>query len=307
MFHSLHKWCFLALLIASPLFVLGGPDFYSHRLLTELWNLGHLFFFALFVFLLDHYWCSQQRSKVFRIVATLIILVLLGFTTELAQLAMPGRFFSWMDLAKDISGGIIVIFWNIGRKEAGIQAVFCRVFALCCLSINLIPLLKTSVDTYHSHKDFPLLAGFEHKTELSRWDGVAGLHLDSQVQLTGNSSGKIELGTERYSGIFLNHFPRNWSKYSKLTFSIFNPGQVVQLHYRVHDNLHSGDLQDFSNRFNGNSIVAHGWNEITIPMTDILDGPEERKMNMDNIQCFGIFVAQQKNRRTLYIDDVRLL
>ena len=307
MFYSPYKGCFFVLLIASPLFVFGGPDLYSHRLLIELWNLGHLFFFALFVFLLDHYWCSQQRSKFFRITTTLIVLVSIGFTTELIQLGIADRFFSWMDLAKDVSGGIIVLFWKICQKKPRAQTVFFRVIALFCLGINLIPLVQISIDTYHSYKEFPLLAGFEHKNELSRWDGAARVTLDSKVHLEGSYSGKIELGTERYSGIFLNHFRRDWSHCRGLSFSVFNPGPSLQLYFRVHDNLHSGDFQEFSNRFNGNSVLDRGWNEIVIPMIDILHGPQNREMNLDKIQCFGIFVVQQKNKRTLYIDNVRLL
>lgn len=307
MFYSPHKWCFLALLIASPLFVVGGPDFNSHRLLSELWNMGHLFFFALFAFLFDHYWCLRQRSKLFRITTTLIVVTSIGFTIELIQLGISDRFFSWQDLAKDISGGIIVLFWKIGKKGVSPQSIFLKVIALLCLGINLIPLVKINIDTYNSYKDFPLLSGFEHITELSRWNGEARLTLDSQIHLKGNYSGKIEFSTERYSGIFLNHFPRNWSNRSGLVFNIFNPGPSLQLHYRVHDNLHSGDFQDFFNRFNRNSILNYGWNEITIPMVDIFHGPKERRMNLDKIQSLGVFVVQQKTRRTIYIDNVRLL
>ncbi|BHH86263.1 hypothetical protein LA52FAK_45520 [Desulforhopalus sp. 52FAK] len=212
-----------------------------------------------------------------------------------------------MDLVKDISGGALVLFWKIGQKEARIKAILFKTIALLCLGINLIPLLKISVDTYLSYREFPLLSGFEHFTELHRWDGEAGLTIDSTVHLEGNYSGKIELSTEQYSGIFLNHFPRNWKNHSGLAFNVFNPAQAVQLHYRVHDNLHSGDFQDFSNRFNGRSVLHHGWNEIIIPMDDILHGPDNRKMNLDTIQCFGVFVVKQKNRRILYIDNVRLL
>ena len=307
MFHSPYRWYFLVLFGASPLFFLGGPDLNSHRLLTELWNLGHLIFFALLVFLLDDYWCSQQRSNFFRFTTTLVIVVIIAFATELIQLGISNRFFSWMDLSKDISGGIIVLFWKIGHKESRLQSVFLKLIALCCLSINLIPLVKISIDTLHSYTEFPLLAGFEHKTELSRWQGEASLTLDSVVPLEGEYSGKIEFGTERFSGIFLIHFPRNWSKKSALVFSVFNPGPVIRLSYRVHDYLHSGVAQTFSNRYNGQSILAHGWNEISIPMVDILNGPQKRKMNLDKIQAFGIFVVQQKTKRTLYIDNVRLL
>lgn len=130
--------------------------------------------------------------------------------------------------------------------------------ALFCLGVNVIPLFKISIDTYDSHKDVPLLAEFEHITELSRWDGVAKLTLDPEVHLEGNYSGKIELGTGRYSGIFLIHFPRNWSNRSGLAFGVFNPGSSLQLYFRVHDDLHSGYFQDFSNRFNGNSILDLG-------------------------------------------------
>ncbi len=89
-----------------------------------------------------------------------------------------------------------------------------------------------------------------------------------------------------------------------LAFSIFNPGSQIVLHYRVHDNLHIGDMQLYSNRFNGKSVLTTGWNEVIIPIADILSGPQERSMDLTKISSFGIFVISQDERRVLYIDNV---
>ena len=58
------------LILASPLFFFGGPAYYSPRLFNEFWNLGHLFFFALFVFLLDSYLVSRQGNYSVKITLT---------------------------------------------------------------------------------------------------------------------------------------------------------------------------------------------------------------------------------------------
>ena len=49
-----------------------------------------------------------------------------------------------------------------------------------------------------------------------------------------------------------------------------------------------------------------GWNDIVIPMTDILYGPQGRRMDLTQIRGFGVFVTRQTDRRVLYLDNVRL-
>ena len=112
--------------------------------------------------------------------------------------------------------------------------------------------------------------------------------------------------TDEYSGLSLQHFPGDWSGRSGLAFNVFNPGLQVALHYRVHDQFHRDSNQDYADRFNGTTVLHHGWNEIVIPMTDIVSGPKNRNMDITKIAGFGVFVMNQTGRRVLYLDNVRL-
>jgi hypothetical protein len=49
-----------------------------------------------------------------------------------------------------------------------------------------------------------------------------------------------------------------------------------------------------------------GWNDIVIPMTDILHGLSGRTMDLTKIRGFGFFVMRQTDSRVLYHDNVRL-
>ena len=163
-----------------------------------------------------------------------------------------------------------------------------------------------ALDEYRACSDFPLLGDFENESELSRWEGDGRLIRDTEVSRQGNYSAKISLTTDLYSGISLRHFPGDWSGRAGLTFSVFNPGREITLHYRVHDILHRGNVQQHTNRFNGNTVLHPGWNDIVIPMVDILNGLQGRTMDVTKIRGFGLFVMQQTDRRVLYLDNVRL-
>ena len=294
----------LLLFLVSPLFFFGGPDYYSPRLLNEFWNLGHLFFFALLAVLLDSYLCSKRRSMLFRIVTTFSVLAFVAFATELIQLDMIDRNFSWTDLCRDLSGGAIVLFWRLG--EGGSPRFVLRVISGIILLVNFVPFGEMALDEYRAYRDFPALAGFESESELSRWNGGGCLSRDTTVSRQGDYSAKIGLTTDLYSGVSLHHFPGDWSGQDGLAFSVFNPGQEIALHYRIHDIMHRGAMQEYSNRFNGKTVLHPGWNDIAIPMTDILHGPQKRRMDLTQIHGFGIFVVQQTDRRILFLDNVRL-
>jgi hypothetical protein len=65
-------------------------------------------------------------------------------------------------------------------------------------------------------------------------------------------------------------------------------------------------MQEYSNRFNGSTVLHPGWNDIVIPMTDILRGLQGRTMDLTKIRGFGLFVMRQIDSRVLYLDNVRL-
>jgi VanZ family protein len=297
------------LLLVFPFFFIGGTDYYDPRSLQELWNSGHFFFFALLVLVLDSYWSSIGRSIVFRIFAAFLTSVVVGLSIELIQLNIDGRFFSWSDVITDLSGGAIGLLWKIGRKLPGIQSILSGFVLMIIVIVNLVPLGIALTDEYRSYKDFPLLAGFEREAELSRWaNGRVNLSMVSSPRYQGRYSARITLTTDKYSGVSLQHFPDNWSGRSALAFNVYNPGQPVILHYRVHDFQHySNNIQSYDDRYNGRTVLENGWNEIVIPLADIIEGPARRKLDVTKISGFGMFVMEQTERHVLFLDNVRLL
>ncbi|TKB23980.1 VanZ family protein [Desulfopila sp. IMCC35006] len=309
LFRMWRRWFVVILLLVFPFFFIGGADYYDPRSVKEFWNLGHLFFFAMFALVLDSYWWAQNRSIFFRILFTFFILLFVGVGIELIQLNITSRSCSLSDVVRDLSGGAIVLFWKASRRQPPLQAILSGFLLIIIVSYNFAPLLLALTDEYRSYKAFPLLAGFECEAEFRRWTSGPGVgfHRVSAPRLQGGYSGQITLTTDKYSGVSLDHFPRDWSGKRGLAFSVFNPGRQIVLHYRVHDSQHNVTEQRFTDRYNGKTVLEHGWNEIIIPMADIINGLKGRKMDITKISGFGIFVMNQNERRILFLDNVRLL
>lgn len=291
-----------------PFFFIGGFDYYDPRSLKALWNLGHFIFFGMFALVLDSYWCALGRSIFFRITITILILVFVGLGIELVQLKFAHRVFSLSDVFRDLSGGAVALFWKGRLRLPRIQSILGVLLSISVVAVNFLPLGFALIDEFRSYKDFPLLSGFESGAELSRWDGSrVSLCLVPSPQSQGRYSGKITLTTDKYSGVSLDHFPGDWGSGSGLAFDVFNPGPQMVLHYRVHDYHHQITGQNFTDRYNGSTVLEYGWNEIVIPITDIMNGPKDRKMDVTKISGLGLFVMNQPEQRVLFIDNVRLL
>ncbi len=216
------------------------------------------------------------------------------------------KMFSWLDVFRDVSGGSVVLCWRMAYSATRLKIRFLIVLGTGLVLLNLLPIGMVAFDVYSAYKSFPLLAGFESRFELERWAGDASLRQDDFVAIQGKYSAKVELTTKQYSGVSLHYFPGDWSGWNRLVFSVYNPGALLELHYRVHDNLHRGDNQTYDNRFNGSTVLQSGWNEVIISMDDILNGPRGRQMDLTKIRGFGIFVIRQSENRTIYLDNVCL-
>ncbi len=308
MIRDRRRWFIYILLLVLPFFFVGGPDYDSQRSLKELWNLGHFFFFMIFILVQDSYWCSLHRSIYFRMAAACITVTCVGLGIELLQLHIDDRFFSWRDVGMDLMGGVTALLWRAGRSLPPLPATLTAVVSIVVVCVNFVPFGRVVLDEYCSGRDFPLLAGFETTIELRRWTGGrGGLTRVPLPRVQGKHSARITLTTDKYSGVALNYFPGDWRDRRALAFQVFNPGHPLTLHYRVHDALHRGEMQTYGNRYNGRTLLTEGWNEIIIPLAEILAAPEGRQMDVTKIRGFGVFVVQQKERRVLFLDNVRLL
>ncbi|MCK5097511.1 MAG: VanZ family protein, partial [Desulfobacteraceae bacterium] len=299
----------IIIIIGTVLFFWGGPDYYANRSIKYIWNFGHIIFYCILssVLLLN---CNKLKAKsyYYQVLWVVIITVFLGLIVEFIQAGI-NRTPEMGDLSRNFMGSFIaLLFFAPKNNEAGL-------YKLCLLKCTLIiiilfqilPVINLLRDEHNAKIEFPLLSGFESKLELSRWTGDADFILSKEIKNTGNSSLVIELNTSKYSGISLKCFPRNWDLYHILSLKIYNPqNDSLKITCRIHDKKHTEGKQVYTDRFNKTYTLLNGWNTIEINLNYVRNAPLQRKMDIDKINGFGIFVISQKENKTIYLDDVLL-
>ena len=301
---------FLALAAATLLFV-GGPDGYTLRSLRHLWGDGHLFCFALWAYLYVRWRSDQPFFR--QILEVLLLSFVLGGITELIQ-GQIGREATWQDLGSDLIGGLLgVVFFAESRRTLVVwQLRLMQVPVLLIFLWSLLPVAKVIIDDTIAFRQFPLLSGFETPLETSRWSGSAKRTRDDTVSFSGRSSLRLDLTTQRYSGIGLKDFPRDWSVYDSVSLQVFNPDQEpLLLHFRIHDQYHSNHKNihnnAYSDRFNASFKIMPGWNPLQVSLVKVASAPKDRLLDLSQIAGMGVFVGKLTEPRTIYLDDVILI
>ncbi len=295
-------WLFLSVICGVFLFV-GGPGQESLRTLRATWNIGHVVCFALWgLGYLRWRGVSWWRSTV----EILLLALCVGAATELIQ-SRIGRDASFDDLWHDVIGGLLGLLLYLGwRQETGPRGQrFSRILAIGLILWFLAPVAKVGLDDLIAWQQFPLLSGFETPLEASRWSGSAFRKLNDQHVFEGASSLQVRFGTQRYSGIALRDFPRNWQGYSALELKVFSQeDSEFMVYLRVHDLQHNNDYTD---RYNTSFKIRPGWNDLTVPLVDVERAPRNRSMDMTRVAGLVLFVGKLTVPRTVYIDDVSLI
>lgn len=301
-----HKiWLFLALL--APWFFIGGPGYDNPRSIKEVWNLGHVVFFAALALAVDSRFHLCRKPALPRIGLFFLFIVGLACGIEFLQTFQPGRIASLQDVLLGLAGAVLFLLWQVSGRMAGGGKIFLRGCSVVISVVCLLPLIMASYDEFRAWRDFPVLADFESPLELSRWgDNSRLLRVRAPVK-SGRFALQVSLAVEHYSGLSLHYFSGDWHLARALTWSVYNPDDTLVLHYRVHDWKHRGKDQQFANRFNGQVELAPGWNTITIPMEDIENGPKQRRTDLNHITGLGFFVVSLPSPRVLYFDKVELL
>jgi len=299
-------YSFAALLLA--LFFVGGPDNQAPRSIDAIWNLGHIVFFALLVTLIP--WQSRAlaaRHWLFHFLVVVVLSAALGTLIELIQYGV-GRDADLQDVFRDILGGVLVfVFAPIKKTMANSFLYSLRIAALLLLAIELFPVSFALYDEMLAREQFPILANFETTSELDRWRGNASFKIVEQPAASGQKSLRIDLGTERYSGVNFKYFPGNWQDYQTLKFDINNPEETpLTIICRIHDLQHTRGEQLYSDRYNRRFILAPGWNEIAIAIQDIIQSPATRELSIEDINAIGLFVSHLTEPRSIYLDYLRL-
>ncbi len=293
----------LASCCAVLLFV-GGPGGDSGRVFGSVWELGHIVCFGLWAFLYA-YWRKDSRFLPLLIVA-LLFTFLIGGAVELIQTQI-GRDGDWLDLCHDLIGalvGILVYCWGWQNTARRTLVLFSAV-ALGLLVWSFVPLARVVYDESVEWRQFPLLCGFETPLEITRWSGSAVRSVDTGVAFSGTRSMRVELSTQRYSGLGLGDFSRSWEGFRYVELQVYNPEkEQLLLYFRIHDRQHDNAYTD---RYNSSFSLHQGWNQLMVPLAAVRQAPRSRELDLNEVAGLGIFVGKLERSRVIYIDDVRLL
>ena len=297
---------FSLLVIGMSFFFLRGPNYYAPRSLCEFWNLGHVFFFGLFTFVLSTSPICKSYLGCRKYFYSIGLAGIFGLLVEVIQLFIEGRFFSFFDVARDLAGAVVVICWLVARQSRFWVKIGCYGVFFFLLFAILSPFIIALTDEYQARQDFPMLANFNHPFELSRWKHNDKMVLVSEVGGEPLKGARVIFGIAKYSNISLFYFPRNWSGFTYLQFRVYNPSEPIVLCFRVHDGLHS-ENPVYGDRYNGQKNVQRGWNTIRISLDDVGEASRYRKIDLKNIYGLGLFIMNQKQKHQLYLDDFQLL
>lgn len=308
-FNMLNAIFYALLLLLFSLLFIGGADDNSGRLIKTLWDTGHLFLFAgLALALLNRPWLKNRRG-VFQWGLITLLTLSFGLGIEIVQLQV-GRYFEYMDVLFDLLGAYLglLVFYILRSQNKALSSLKTLPLILLILLIVFWPVFMAYQDKQQMQLDFPVLADFESRNELSRWEeNNVRILLQTKYVRHGHSALAIEFQPAQYPGFAMHEFIGNWQGYQYLAFSFYNPTKENrQIELKVYDRQHKANGQQYADRFNRVMTLQPGWNDIKIRLADIRRAPEKRSMEMSDIIDVSLFLNNPKYPLLLYFDYLRL-
>lgn len=297
-------------LLATYFLFAGGPDHRSIRSLKALWDLGHVAYFALLVFLLaDIDWIKRQ-ALLWQWLGLLMFSLAFGTLIEVLQYDTE-RTPDMADIARDLTGSLLVLAFYppFLRQVKQLWRTVTRLMVSLLLIFQLQPLMIALTDEAIARYQFPLLSDFSTPFELERWDGAAGMEI---INLDATPAGhrlKISLGTEQYSGVGMKYPVADWRGYKTVNLSIFQPDdEPLSITIRIHDAAHEAgaDPYRYNDRFNRRYALVKGWNEIQIALAEVASALSARRMDLSRIMDISLFSVALAKPRVIYLDKIYL-
>jgi hypothetical protein len=291
------------------LLFLGGPGDNPARSLRELWNLGHLFLFVIFVFILYSDWNRfAEKPAAAQFIIAVASGVILGFGTELIQ-SFVGREFDKIDILRDLAGcatGVLIISGLRSRSNRACR-IFCTVSASAIIIAASVPLMLAAADELIAAGQFPKLSGFETPLEIRRWRADGDISVSEEFKKEGSRSLKAQFTPRKYSRVTMRYSLGEWEGYDYIQFCAFNPdSSVLDIIFRIHDSEHQRRDSPYRDRFHRKLEIMPGWNTVRVGMDEIESAPADRDMDLNSIEQITFFTVSLPNSRIIYFDDISL-
>jgi len=276
----------------------------SNRIVKILLDLLHFplgFFLTFFLYLL----LPKFNNKAKRILIALLCVLVFSITVEFLQ-PYVGRDASWYDGWYTGLGALVFVCCVMGHLSMKRNAWMLSGLFLCVSA--LIPLSCLLIDEYRIKSSFPLLAGFEHVHELTRWStNSCRLIRTKQHASQGEYAGQIVVDDNpgNYPGVFLDRLVADWEHSVAVSFDACWSGRKsVKLWIRLDDVVY---MPPYSQRFQVMVVLTQGMNHIQIKRNEYEKTSGGRMMDLSKVTRFGLFFDEAAPSDTLYIDNVRLM
>jgi len=302
-------WLLVLALAVSPFLFLSGPDWASPPLYRAIWGLGHPLLFALV-----SVWLQKVRPLRHGwqwLLGTLGVLIV-SLVIEGVQ-SQWGREAHWRDILGNLTGFWLGLFWALdAREDTGGRIRFSvwagRLLGLGLLAWQWVAPFQEALNTWHRFQQFPVLADLESPRDLHAWTGdlarvvepVAEGRYSLEIRLADRASGQ-----GLYTGAQLKHLWGDWRSYRQLVFALYSE-KPLTLTLRINDRQHDRSDHRYEDRFNRALRLSPGWNHFAIPLTEIFEAPQGRRMNPAQIQRLLLFTSRPDQPRFIYLDDLRL-
>lgn len=300
-----HPWrylLYLGVLSGFVLLFLGGPGYYSHRVFKAAWDLGHVpFMFVVGMVVLERLLKTQLISKKILPMVYGGVIIGVAFSSEYVQ-SFVGRTPSLPDVLADLLGGLLAWLFVFGLAQR-LLVVLTFIFSI----VVITPFSMIMYDELMARQQFPLISGFETRSELSRWTAKSELHRSSLRSTEGLYSLSFTLFDKGYSGVSIKDFPSSWQGYRFLKLDVWSPREQLPITIRIHDKLHTESDQLYSDRFNRLYRLKQGWNRVTITLDDIYSAPQDRAFNLNEVRGLGLFSYNLGAQEMLYLDRLVLV
>jgi len=292
------------------------PD--SGNISNLLWDYAHVFAFMIISFAILLVANYRKESIDFwslrSFVEAFLISSILAIITEFLQVGMR-RDADPKDALLDLSGIVLVVFGLLLWKKKGVLSwkkklkVWLRAFYIIVLLVVFVPfgfaLSSNILQHLRYNKMFPLIATFEKKWILSRWaaNNNTTIAISKDACSEGQASLKVVCSPSTYPGVYLKHPPRDWSESEYFSLDIINDTKTpFPLTIRSDDD----NSTDYYTRFNKPFFINPGVNHLTISITEILNGPQNRNLHIKKIKRGAFFLENPSLEVTFYVDNVRL-
>jgi VanZ family protein len=301
----------LCLLATASYFLLyGGPDAYAARSVKELWNVGHVAYFALLTLLLARIKTIARLPASYQWPGILVLTLILGIAIEIMQHG-TGRTPDIADISRNFVGCLLALSFTPAytRSFAMRWRNMLRRISVLILAISSLHLLIAITDEQIARLQFPVLSDFSTPFESDRWRSTASTRVVELEHGTDGRQMEVIFTSGQLTGVHMIYLSTNWTEYKSVNLRLYSPySELLPITIRTHDREHAIGAHKFENedRFQKRFQLEPGWNQISIPLTDIIDAVSTRKINLTDMQDIGLFTWPKHESRTIYIDSIYL-